>query len=44
MKRLLKDLQLLQGPGLPMQRGDALFDGDQLIAFGPELSVAADAV
>ena len=38
MKRLLKGLQLLQGPGATVQRGDALLDGDQLVAFGPELS------
>ena len=43
MKRLLRGLQLLEGPGVPLRRTSALFEDQALLAWGEVAEAGVDA-
>ena len=42
MKRLLRGVQLLEGPGVPLQRTSALLEGQSLLAWGEAAEAGVD--
>ena len=42
MKRLLRGVQLLEGPGVPLQRTSALLEGQSLLAWGQAAEAGVD--